>query len=83
MGDYIEQEKVVNSAWIGVEDVQKILPIKKSKAQEVVKEIVDEMKRAKEFYFDTRPRLIPSKKIIDKYNIDVNLIRREAGKIRG
>ncbi|MFA5407993.1 MAG: hypothetical protein WC343_04400 [Bacilli bacterium] len=83
MGDYKEQEKVINSGWISVEDVQKILPIKRSTAQSIVKEVVDEMKLNKEFYFDTRPRLIPSKKVIEKYNIDVNTIRREAKRIRG
>ena len=82
MGDYIEQEKVVNSSWVGVKEVRIILPIGISKAKEIVRDISNEMKEKKEFYFNTKPRLIPTKKIIEKYNIDTDTIRREAKRIR-
>lgn len=83
MFNYLEQEQVINSAWINIKGIMKLIPICESRAKKIMKEIVDEMKLNKEFYFETRPRLIPTKKIIEKYNIDTNLIRKEARKIKG
>ena len=40
------------------------------------------MDEENEFYFKTRPILVPTKKVIEKLNIDVSLIRREANKMR-
>lgn len=40
------------------------------------------MDKNNEFYFKTRPILIPTKKVVEKLNIDVSLIRREANKMR-
>ena len=40
------------------------------------------MEQNNEFYFKTKPILIPTKKVIEKAHIDVALIRREANKMR-
>jgi len=59
-----------------------ILPICETTAKKIVHDIVEEMKLNNEFYFNTKPRRIPTRKIVERYNIDVNLIRREASKIK-
>ena len=40
------------------------------------------MDKNDEFYFKTRPILVPTKKVVEKAHIDVALIRREANKMR-
>ena len=40
------------------------------------------MDKNNEFYFKTRPILVPTRKVVEKLNIDVALIRREANKMR-
>ena len=82
MGDYLEQEKVINCPWIDYIGVKKILPPCESTCKKIITEIVKEMKTNKEFYFNTRPIRVPTRKVVEKYNIDVNLIRREAKRIR-
>jgi hypothetical protein len=82
MFEFVEQEQVINSSWINIKGIMKLIPICESRAKKVMKEIVEEMKSNNEFYFETRPRLIPTSKIVNKYNIDVNLIRREAKKLK-
>lgn len=82
MGNYLEQEEVINNSYISVDGFRKLIPICETRARAEFKKIVDEMSLNKEFYFDTRPRLIPTKKVIEKFDIDVNLIRREAEKMK-
>ena len=80
--NFIEQEEVINRAWIDTEGIMVLLPIGRSKADAVRREIEEQMENNNEFYFTTRPRLIPTRKIIEKYFIDVALIRREAAKMK-
>ena len=82
MNNYLDQERVINSAWVNYEGIKKLIPVCDSRAKRIIKEIVVEMKQNNEFYFETRPRLIPTNKVIEKYNIDTNIIRREARKIK-
>ena len=80
--DYIEQEKVLNKPWLNTEDLKKILPLGENAVNNFRKSICDEMENNNEFYFKTRPILIPTKKVVEKLNIDVALIRKEANKMR-
>lgn len=80
--DYIEQEKVLNKPWISTEDLLIIIPTGKNAVDNFRKSLTEEMDKAGEFYFKTRPILVPTKKVIEKLNIDVALIRREANKMR-
>ena len=84
MGDYLlRKEEVVNNAYTDYLGLLVLIPrLKESTAKAIINEIANEMKTNNEFYFNTRPRLIPTRKIVEKYNIDVNLIRREANKMR-
>lgn len=82
VSDYIEQEKVLNKPWLSTEDLMIILPIGQCAINKFRKEVCDEMEANNEFYFKTRPILIPTKKVVEKLNIDVSLIRREANKMR-
>lgn len=80
--DYIEQEKVLNKPWLSTDDLKVILPLGISAINDFRKSVTDEMDKNNEFYFKTRPILIPTRKVVEKLNIDVSLIRREANKMR-
>jgi hypothetical protein len=80
--NYLEMEMVINSPWIDTEGILLLLPIGKNKANKIRQEIEMEMEQNGEFYFKTKPRLIPTKKIIDKYFINEKLIRTEAAKLK-
>ena len=80
--DYIEQEKVINKPWLSTNDLKIILPLGENAVSKFRKLICDEMDENDEFYFKTRPILVPTKKVIEKAHIDVALIRREANKMR-
>lgn len=80
--DYIEQEKVLNKPWLSTDDLKIILPLGVNAINDFRKSVTDEMDRNNEFYFKTRPILIPTRKVVEKLNIDVSLIRREANKMR-
>lgn len=81
--NYIEQEQIINSAWIDIKGFMKLVPICESRAKKEFKKIKDEMRLNDEMYFETRPVLIPTKKIIDKFKIPVKVIREEARRIKG
>lgn len=81
--NYLDMEEVINSYWITRKDIMILLPqLTYSSASSEFNKIEKEMQMNNEFYFNTRPTLIPVKKVIDKFHIDVNLIRREANKMR-
>lgn len=80
--DYIEQEKVLNKPWISSEDLKIILPLGINAINRFRRSITDEMDANGEFYFKTKPILIPTKKVIEKLDIDVGLIRKEASRMR-
>ena len=79
---YIEQEKVLNKPWLSTEDLMIIIPAGETAINNFRKNLMEEMDKNGEFYFKTRPKLIPTKKVVEKANIDVALIRREANKMR-
>jgi len=81
MSDYTEQEKIINSPWINWIDIMKILPIHETTAKKIIHDIIVEMKKNEEFYFSTKPRYIPTNKVVKKYKIDTETIRREARRI--
>ena len=80
--DYIEQEKVLNKPWLSTEDLLVIIPVGYNSINKFRKSVCEEMDKNNEFYFKTRPILIPTKKVVEKLHIDVALIRREANKMR-
>ena len=82
VSNYIEQEKVLNKPWLSTEDLKIILPLGTNAINNCRKSICDEMDKNNEFYFKTRPILVPTRKVVEKLNIDVALIRREANKMR-
>ena len=80
---FIEMEEVINKYWISCKDLQVLLPqLTQVAAQREFKIIKDELDSKNEFYFKTRPVLLPVKVIIDKFKIDTKLIRSEAIKIK-
>lgn len=80
--NYIEQEKVLNKPWLSTDDLKIILPLGLNAINDFRKSVTDEMDKNNEFYFKTRPILVPTRKVVEKLNIDVALIRREANKMR-
>ncbi len=80
--DYIEQEKVLNKPWLSTEDLKIIIPAGMNAVNNFRKMIMEEMDTNGEFYFKTKPILIPTKKVVEKAHIDVSLIRREANKMK-
>ena len=79
---YIEQEEVINKPWLSTDDLKIILPVGENALSKFRREICNEMDKNDEFYFKTRPILVPTKKVVEKAHIDVALIRREANKMR-
>lgn len=82
ISDYIEQEKVINKPWLTLDDLKKIIPAGDTALQKFRKALCEEMDNNNEFYFRTRPILIPTSRVVEKAHIDVSLIRREANKMR-
>lgn len=82
VSNYIEQEEVLNKPWLSTEDLLKIIPLGITAVNNFRKKLCEEMEENNEFYFKTKPILVPTKKVIKKLNIDVNYIRNEANKIR-
>jgi hypothetical protein len=82
MINYLEQEQIINSPFISINEFMKLIPVCESRAKQEFKTIIEEMKLNNEFYFETRPRLIPTRKVVEKYDIDVNVIRKEAKRIK-
>lgn len=80
--NYIEMEEVINKSWIDTEGMMILIPAGRAAIDNLRKEITNEMDENNEFYFHTRPKLIPTIKVIEKCNIDVALIRREAARMR-
>lgn len=80
--NYIEMEEVINKPWIDTNGMMTLIPAGKNAIDKMRKEITTEMDINDEFYFKTRPKLIPTSKVIEKCHIDVALIRREANKMR-
>ena len=80
--NYIEQEEVINKPWLSTKDLMIIIPTGENAINDFRKKIIEEMESNGEFYFKSRPILIPTKKVIEKAHIDVALIRREANKMR-
>ena len=80
--NYIEQEEVINKPWLSTKDLLKIIPVGETAVNNFRKSLCKEMNDNNEFYFKTRPILVPTKKVVEKLNIDVALIRREANKMR-
>ena len=80
--DYIEQERVLNKPWLSTEDLMIILPLGETAVNNFRKSVTKEMETNNEFYFKTRPILVPTKKVVEKLNIDVALIRKEANKMK-
>ena len=82
VSNYIEMEEVINRPWIDTTGIMILIPVGRSAIDKLRKEITDEMDKNNEFYFKTRPKLIPTSKIIEKCHIDVDLIRSEAAKMK-
>jgi hypothetical protein len=82
MNSYLEQEQIINSPFISINEFRKLIPVCESRAKIEFKKIIEEMRLNNEFYFETRPRLIPTRKVVEKYNINVNEIRKEAKRIK-
>lgn len=80
--NYIEQEEVINKPWLSTQDLMIIIPAGETAINNFRKKIIEEMEINGEFYFKSRPILIPTKKVVEKAHIDVALIRREANRMR-
>lgn len=80
--NYIEMESVINRAWIDTDGMMILIPAGRNSIDKLRKQITDEMDKNNEFYFKTRPKLIPTQKVIEICHIDVALIRREANRMR-
>lgn len=81
--DYLSAEEIVNRYWISITDLMILIPqLTYEAARKIFLSTKEEMESNNEFYFKTKPTLLPIKKFVDKYNIDVNLIRKEANKIK-
>ena len=76
---YKEQAEVLKRPWIDTKGIMILLPIGETAAVRVRQEIEKEMEESGEFYFkDTRPRLIPTRKVVEKFKLDPKVIYREA-----
>lgn len=81
--NFIQMEAVINKYWISCKDLQTLLPqLTTVAAQREFKVIKDELDSKNEFYFKTRPVLLPIKVIVNKFKIDTKLIRNEANKMK-
>lgn len=81
VSNFIEQAEVLSKPWLSTEDLLKILPLGITAVNNFRKQLCEEMDANNEKYFKTRPILVPTKKVIEKLDIDINYIRREASKM--
>lgn len=76
---YVEMANVINKPWINRKEVMILLPVGQKQAGKIMDEIlsgIDENRR-----FRTKEKLVPVKRLADAYDIDLELIRREAKKM--
>lgn len=80
--DYVQLEEAINMAWISAEDLMKIYPFSRGASYRAFSEIASEMDKEGAGRFKERPRLIPTRRFLEKKNIDVDFVREQASKIR-
>lgn len=76
---YVEMANVINKPWINRKEVMILLPVGQKQAGKIMDEIlsgIDENRR-----FRTKEKLVPVQRLADAYDIDLELIRREAKKM--
>ncbi len=79
---FIDQEKVISKSWISAEDIMILAPLSFANARKVVKEIQSEMKSKGEPYFDYRPAVVPTNKVLKYLGFKAEYIRKEAQAMR-
>lgn len=76
---YSEMAEVLKRPWIDTKGIMVLLPIGTNAALKVRQDIEKEMDEAGEFYFKhNNPKLVPTKKVIEKFGLDVRAIFKEA-----
>lgn len=71
-----KQKEILNKTYITMDDVYNLLPIGKNYSAKIFKEIEADMKKKEIPCFITRPRVIPTEMLIDKFP-QLNKIRKE------
>lgn len=62
-----EQREIVAKTFLTIEDLYKLLPVGKNRSAKIFKEIEDDCKRKEIPLFISRPRVIPTEMLLDKY----------------
>ena len=61
------QKKILDEAYITIEDIYKLLPIGKNYASKIFRDIEQELKDKGYPMFNTRPRVIPTEFLVKRY----------------
>ena len=77
---YHSQSEILDKAYLSCADLLQLVPIGKKEAYQLIKEIRDEMSGKGIQLFNQRVKLVPTQYVVDKLNLDVNYIRKQARK---
>jgi len=68
---YQEQMAILEKAYVSVADIKKLVPMGEKQAYALVNEILEDMESNNIPIFKCRPKLVPTKYVIEKLKIDV------------
>lgn len=78
MYTYQEQLKILEKSYLTSSDIRKLAPMTEKQSYRVVNEILEDMESNNIPIFKCRPKLVPTKYVIEKLKIDVRHIKRMA-----
>lgn len=64
-----EKQEILSKTFLTIDDLYKVLPVGKNQAARIFKDIEKECKRKEIPLFITRPRIIPTEMLLEKYPI--------------
>ncbi len=75
---YEQQLEILQKSYLTSADIRKLVPIGEKESYRVINEILEDMESNNIPIFKCRPKLVPTKYVIEKLKIDVRHIKRMA-----
>ncbi len=71
-----DQLDILSKSYISCEDICNLVPIGTKQAYKLIKEIEQDMRNKNIPCFFTRPKLVPTKFVVEKLQIDIKYIKQ-------
>lgn len=74
---YKQQLEILSKSYLTCEDICNLLPIGKKQAYKLMQEIEKDMEADGIPNFIQRPKLVPTRYVVDKLKLDIKYIKRQ------